>query len=126
MRQRHPVPDLPGNPEGGHRLFQADEIVVEHEMAALLSGKVNIQSVNLVRPTIYTTEDVDHGAFTFQYLKESKPTFFHLWELKEMERKLIPAHAQLFNNSRDCLGRVARLMNLAAKQSQANQLFQFI
>ena len=63
------IPDVPGGPVGGDRLFTADQILIQHNMWALAKGGLDVQSVSLIRPTFYPTEDVDHGKFTFQYLK---------------------------------------------------------
>lgn len=63
------IPDVPGNPESGDRLFTADQILIQHNMWALATGGLDVQSVSLIRPTFFPTEDVDHGKFTFQYLK---------------------------------------------------------
>ena len=63
------IPDIPGNPISGDRLFTADQILIQHDMWALATGVLDVQSVSLIRPTFFPTEDVDQGKFTFQYLK---------------------------------------------------------
>ncbi|MEX2212536.1 MAG: hypothetical protein WD768_00315 [Phycisphaeraceae bacterium] len=66
------VPDVPGAPPGGNQLFTAGQVVIEHNMASLLVGQLDVRSINLIQPTFYPTEDVDHNRFTFQYLKPAK------------------------------------------------------
>lgn len=66
------VPNVPGNPEGGDRLFDCESVVIEHRLAGLLTGGLDIQSVQFRRPIFYPTEHVDDGKFTLQYLKPEK------------------------------------------------------
>ncbi len=74
------IPNTPGSPgfpafpaspapTGGDLLFTADQVLIEHNIWALATGGLEVRSVSLIRPTFFPTEDVDHGKFTFQYLK---------------------------------------------------------
>jgi len=68
------IPDVPGSPVSGNRLFTADQILIHHNIWALATGGLDVESVSLIRPTFFPTEDIDHQKFTFQYLKpRTKP-----------------------------------------------------
>lgn len=71
------VPRVPGSPAHGDRLFTADQILITHNVWSLATGNLDIQSISLIRPTFFPTEDVDNNKFTFQYLKPKSQTTKH-------------------------------------------------
>ncbi len=63
------IPNVPGSPVNGDRLFTADQVLIQHNIWALATGGLDVESISLIRPTFFPTEDCDAKKFTVQYLK---------------------------------------------------------
>ncbi len=78
--------ELPRGVSRQGTLFAVDEVVVHSHVASLLHGKFQAQTLNLINPTLYLTEDAASGKFTYQLLKRKVQTGPHtvLNELPEI------------------------------------------
>lgn len=65
---------VPGVPGDGGRLFSADNILLDPQIADLIRGRLNVASAVIVRPTAYITENTDEGLFNFQMLAQQDST----------------------------------------------------
>ncbi len=61
------VPEVKSQTE---RLFQTDRIILKPNWWTLTTGRMQIQSMRMMRPTIYITEDYDHNLFNIQMLAQ--------------------------------------------------------
>lgn len=59
----------PGVEGEAGRVLRADRIAIELEVAPLLSGEVKLRRLEVERPTVYVTEDLDAGSFIFSRLR---------------------------------------------------------
>ena len=66
----HVLLRLPDSSDDSGRLIEAEHILIEHEVRALLLGEFRPTVLNITRPVIYQTQNLATGKFNFQILLE--------------------------------------------------------
>ncbi len=126
------VPNVPGQPDGGDRLFDCESVVIEHRLSALLTGGLDIQSVQFRRPILYPTEHVDEGKFTLQFLEPEKKKDRKKKDKKDRSRHLPDVRIQgahiVFGEIKDGRYQVLQSIRLNAdlmRQSELDDDYRF-
>ncbi|QQE12658.1 hypothetical protein JD969_04115 [Planctomycetota bacterium] len=73
---------VPGRDDEGGKLLDVEEVVIDPSIISILSGSFKVESIRLLKPTVYVTEDIDQQLMNYQLLAkaekpddESKQTF---------------------------------------------------
>ncbi|WP_432797503.1 hypothetical protein [Poriferisphaera sp. WC338] len=74
---------VPGRDDDSGRLVEIEGVVIDPDLLSIVAGSFRVESIQLLRPTIYVTEDVDLGKMNYQLLAEQKEN-----EEKEQEQEL--------------------------------------
>ncbi len=54
------------------RLFDAEQVLIKHDLLSLIEGTFQAQLITFIKPTLHLTENPEAGRFNFQYLQQQR------------------------------------------------------
>jgi len=60
------IPDVQSGP---NRLFEAEQVVIRHNLLSLMSGRFMPHSLTFFNPRVYITQDLESGLYNYQILE---------------------------------------------------------
>ncbi len=84
------------------QLFEAEQVLIKHNLASLLVGQFRIEQVTLVKPVLHVTERIEDGLYNFEILRRSRPPGPPGPPLKRMPELFVRGGGLRFGQTQSC------------------------